>query len=63
MNKVVELFKASYDEVTKNITWPKFSELQNSSWLVLIASLIFALLVGAIDLVFKTAADAWYSSF
>jgi len=63
MNKVVELFKASYDEVTKNITWPKFSELQNSSWLVLIASLIFALLVGAIDLVFKTASNAWYSSF
>lgn len=63
MNKVVELFKASYDEVTKNITWPKFTELQNSSWLVLIASLIFALLVGAIDFVFKTGMDLYYSSF
>ncbi len=63
MNKVVELFQASYREVTEHITWPKFSELQSSSWLVLVASLIFALLVGAIDFVFKTGLDYYYSSF
>lgn len=63
MNKVAELFKASYNEVTQYITWPKFNDLQSSSTLVLVASLIFALMVGAIDFVFKNVLDLYYSSF
>ncbi|MFC0185101.1 preprotein translocase subunit SecE [Pseudarcicella hirudinis] len=40
MDKLSHFVKASWEEVTQNVTWPKFSELQSSSFLVLIASLI-----------------------
>jgi preprotein translocase subunit SecE len=60
--KVQQFIKDSWTEVTENVTWPKFSELQASSTLVLVASLIFALVVGAIDLLFKTGLEAFYRS-
>jgi preprotein translocase subunit SecE len=49
--------------VTEQVTWPKFTELQSSSVLVLVASLIFALLVGVVDLAFKSGLDLFYTSF
>lgn len=63
MDKVTNLFKASWGEVTQNITWPTFKDLQASSWLVLIASLIFAMVVGLMDAVFQRGLDLFYSSF
>ena len=63
MNSITSLIKESWVEVTENVTWPKFTELQSSSILVLVASLIFALLVGVVDLAFKTGLDLFYSSF
>ena len=63
MSKSTSLIKESWTEVTENVTWPAFSDLQSSSVLVLVASLIFALLVGAVDLVFKSGLDLFYSSF
>ena len=63
MSKSTSLIKESWTEVTENVTWPAFSDLQSSSGLVLVASLIFALLVGAVDLVFKSGLDLFYTSF
>ncbi|MDI9860321.1 MULTISPECIES: preprotein translocase subunit SecE [Bacteroidota] len=63
MNKLTQLFKDSWTEVTENVTWPKFSELQASSTLVLVASLIFALVVGLIDFLFKSGLELFYQSF
>jgi preprotein translocase subunit SecE len=60
---MIDLIKASWTEVTENVTWPKFADLQASSTLVLVASLIFALLVGVIDFVFKSGLDLFYKSF
>ncbi len=57
------MIKESWVEVTENVTWPKFTDLQSSSVLVLVASLIFALLVGVVDLAFKSGLDLFYSSF
>jgi preprotein translocase subunit SecE len=45
------------------VSWPKYSQLQNSSILVLIASLIFALFIGLIDYVFQTGMDWFYGEF
>ena len=55
--------KESWDEITHKVTWSKFSELQSSAILVLVASTIFALFIGAIDWVFKTGLQAFYSGF
>ncbi|MFN4000500.1 preprotein translocase subunit SecE [Algoriphagus sp.] len=42
----------SIDEMKNKVTWPSYSFLQNSAVLVLVASLIFALVIGVIDLGF-----------
>ncbi len=63
MSSFTSLIKESWVEVTENVTWPKFTDLQSSSVLVLVASLIFALLVGVVDLAFKSGLDVFYSSF
>jgi preprotein translocase subunit SecE len=53
----------SYDEMKNKVTWPKFSFLQNSAVLVLVASLIFALFIGVIDLGFENIMKWFYDLF
>jgi preprotein translocase subunit SecE len=53
----------SYDEMKNMVTWPKFSFLQNSAILVLVASLIFALFIGAVDLGFENIMTWFYDLF
>jgi len=61
--KVKVFLKDSYTEMTQHVTWSSYKELQNSSILVLVASLIFALVIGLIDAGFRTVLDAFYGSF
>ena len=49
MANVVEFFKESYNEMVQKVSWPTWSELTNSAVLVLIASVIIAILVYAMD--------------
>lgn len=63
MSKLITFVKESYDEMIHKVSWPKFSDLQNSSILVLVASLIFALLIGVIDLAFENAMSWFYNEF
>nr|MBI1228898.1 preprotein translocase subunit SecE [Cytophagales bacterium] len=58
-NFVVE----SIDEMRNKVTWPKFASLQNSAVLVLVASLIFALVIGLIDLSFESLMKWFYDLF
>ncbi len=60
MSKLVDFVKDSRDEIVNKVTWPKFSELQNSSILVLVASLIFALVIGLIDFGFDNLLEVVY---
>ncbi|MDW7690342.1 preprotein translocase subunit SecE [Flammeovirgaceae bacterium SG7u.111] len=61
--KIKNFIKESYNEMIHHVTWSKYDELQSSSVLVLIASFIFALLIGLIDTVFKYGLDLFYGSF
>jgi preprotein translocase subunit SecE len=63
MSRVVAFVKDSFKEVQTKVSWPSFSELQSSTVLVLVASLVFALLVGVVDCGFKNAMDLFYQSF
>ncbi len=63
MNSIVEFFKASWDEVRHNVTWPKLNDLQSSTTLVLLGSLIFAAVVGLMDFLFENALNFIYQSF
>ena len=63
MLKLKKFIVDSIDELRNKVTWPKFSELQSSSVLVLVASLIFALIIGAIDFVFDNIMTWFYKEF
>ncbi len=63
MDRVITFFKASWEEFTQHVTWPAFSQLQSSTTLVLVGSLIFAVVVGMMDLVFENALNLFYQSF
>jgi preprotein translocase subunit SecE len=52
MKKIKLYLKESYDELKHKVSWPTFSELQNSAIVVSIASLIIALIVLIIDVLF-----------
>jgi preprotein translocase subunit SecE len=58
-NFVVE----SIDEMKNKVTWPKYASLQNSAMLVLVASLIFSLVIGLIDLSFENLMTWFYDLF
>jgi len=62
MSKLIEFFKESYDEMVHKVTWSKYSDLQNSSMLVLVASLIFALFIGLIDFGFENLLNWYYDN-
>jgi preprotein translocase subunit SecE len=63
MEKVSAFLKDSYEEIRNKVTWPKYDELQKSSTLVLVASLIFAVVVGAVDFAFKNGMQYYYDFF
>lgn len=49
MAKVVDFIKDSYIEITEKVTWPTWSQLQNHAVVVLVASVIIALVIFAMD--------------
>ncbi|MDQ3393182.1 MAG: preprotein translocase subunit SecE [Bacteroidota bacterium] len=63
MSKIQSFIRESYFEMTNKVSWPKYKQLQNSSMLVLIASLIFALMIGLIDYIFNFITTWYYNNF
>ncbi|WP_028979659.1 preprotein translocase subunit SecE [Sporocytophaga myxococcoides] len=63
MKKVIDFLKESVEEIRSRVSWPKFSELQGSTVLVLVASIIFALIIGLIDYLFKNGMSFIYENF
>ncbi|MFZ2339498.1 MAG: preprotein translocase subunit SecE [Bacteroidales bacterium] len=54
-------FTESYTELVHKVTWPTWSELQNSAVLVLVATLIIAIVVAIMDLGFSKIMEFIYS--
>jgi preprotein translocase subunit SecE len=54
-------FTESYTELVHKVTWPTWSELQNSGVLVLVATLIIAIVVALMDLGFSKVMEFIYS--
>jgi len=63
MSKIRNYINETVEEMRYKVSWPSYSELQNSSVLVLIGSLVFALLVGAMDFVFDFGLTWFYNQF
>jgi preprotein translocase subunit SecE len=60
MRRIIAYLKESYNELVHKVTWPTLKELQNSALVVMIASLIFALIVFAMDMTFQTILEGIY---
>lgn len=52
--------KESYNELVHNVTWPSWSDLLVNARLVIIATIIFALVVFAMDSISKSGLDIIY---
>jgi preprotein translocase subunit SecE len=53
MNRIKAYFEEVGDELLRKVTWPTWAELQESAIIVMIATVIFAVVVFAMDLVFQ----------
>ena len=58
--KFVDYCKACYEELAHNTTWPTMKELTHSAAVVLTASLVIAVIVWIMDVVFKNAISLVY---
>ena len=52
--------KESYNELVHKVTWPTFAQLQNSTVVVMVASLIFAIVILAMDISFENIMESIY---
>ena len=60
MKRIFNYLKESYTELVHKVTWPSWKELQSSALVVMVASLIFALVVFAMDISFQTILEGIY---
>ena len=58
--KFFDYCKACYDELAHKTTWPTYKELTQSAVVVLTASLVIAVVVWLMDVVFKAVMSSVY---
>ena len=56
-------FEEAYNELVHKVSWPTFKELQNSAFIVMVASFIIALIVFVMDFSFENIMSFVYSLF
>jgi len=63
MKKILNYVNNSYIELTTKVSWPTWEELRESTVIVLIASLIFAIVVYLTDAVVSKGLEQFYKIF
>jgi len=58
--KIKGYVKQSYNELVNKVTWPAWSDLQNSAIVVMIASFIIAMVIYLMDISFRFIMDFIY---
>ena len=61
MRKFINYLKESYAEMTKKVSWPSWDKLQNSAIVVMVASVIFAFVIFAMDYCFQNLMSLIYT--
>jgi preprotein translocase subunit SecE len=49
MNKISNYFRDSYKELTEKVSWPNWAQLQQSTMIVLAATLVITAIVSLMD--------------
>jgi len=60
MDKIKLYIIESYNELINKVTWPSWANLQSSTILVLVASLIIALIIFVMDFISKQSLELIY---
>ncbi len=63
MNKIGLYIKDSYHELLHKVTWPTWEELQQSTMIVLVATIIITAIVALMDFVSNGVLQFVYSLF
>ncbi len=63
MNKITTYARESYKELLEKVTWPSWSQLQQSTVIVLVATILITLLVWIMDLASSSVLHFTYSLF
>jgi preprotein translocase subunit SecE len=63
MNKITTYFKESYHELMEKVTWPNWMQLQQSTVIVLVATVIITAMVWAMDFSSNQLLKLVYSLF
>ena len=63
MNKITTYFRESYKELLEKVTWPNWSQLQQSTMIVLAATLIITAMVWVMDFAAAGALNFIYKLF
>jgi preprotein translocase subunit SecE len=61
MNKIGNYFKESFKELTEKVSWPTWPQLQQSTMIVLAATLVITFVVMAMDFVANQGLTFIYS--
>lgn len=63
MNKITAYVRDSYKELMHKVTWPTWNELQQSTMIVLIATIIITAIVWVMDTISQGVMEFIYSLF
>ena len=63
MNNFIQYIKDSFEELSTNMTWSTREEAQKSTVIVAAFTIVFAIVVAAIDKVFQTGLDNFFKIF
>ena len=63
MNKVSNYIKESYHELVDKVTWPTSAQLQQSTAIVLVATVVIMLMVGLMDFASNEVLQLIYKLF
>lgn len=63
MNKLRSYFRESYHELVHKVSWPTWQELQSSTMVVLIATVVITLVVWGMDALSNLVLTQYYKMF
>ena len=63
MNKISNYFSDSYKELQEKVTWPTWAQLQQSTMIVLVATLLITALVWVMDFIAAGGLNQIYKLF
>jgi len=63
MNKIATYFRESYKELMEKVTWPTWTQLQQSTMIVIAATILITALISGMDLITNVALKFIYNIF